>query len=137
MNAHLTNPVERFQQLMDEIQAFANKGVSVANAGELRRFEQHVARLTLELEAAMVAMKLQEMIDSEVVQRQATQRIKGSAKKLRNQGRRPFTIRLRCKMTIRVWAAYWSRSSSSRTNAKHGLYPELAVLGLVCHHTPA
>ena len=137
MNAHLTNPAERFQQLMDKIQAFANKGVSVANAGELRRFEQHVARLTLELEAAMVAMKLQEMIDSEVVQRQATQRIKGSAKKLRNQGRRPFTIRLRCKMTIQVWAAYWSRSSSSRTNAKHGLYPELAVLGLICHHTPA
>ena len=137
MNAHITNPAERFPQLLDEIQAVAAEATSFSNSSELRDFENRVTQLAFDLVGVMVAMKIQQAIDSDQTRRQAAERVNASAKKLRHQGRRPFTIRLRGGVTIQVWANYYSRSSSPRTNAKHGLYPELAVLGIICHHTPA
>lgn len=139
MDIKTTTSDAMVQQILSTIQQLCDQETTCGSAAELKTYEEKVLETVWGLVSALVGRMIQRSIDSQKVKTSARSRVDACPKRMRNRGRRPVTIHLRCGLSVIVYTDYYSRSASARSQEKRrrGLYPALGVLGIICGRTPA
>jgi hypothetical protein len=137
MNSNLTRLDASVHEILATIVELCEEETTCASAAELLKYEEKVVEAVQRLASALVGRTIQQSLDSEPVKAQARRRAAACPKRMRNRGRRPVTLQLRCGVRIVVFVDYYSRSVNANEKRNRGLYPGLGVLGIICGQTPA
>jgi hypothetical protein len=115
-------------EVQTQIETLRHATRRVRNATELTALEQQVTQLTDRLARLLVAETLQQSVDDPQTHQHARSLIQGAGMTIKNQGRRPVTIRTqRGPIVLRV--TYYSRNCD-RGKTHKGLYPALRLLSI-------
>jgi hypothetical protein len=116
------------REVQEQIERHRHAVRRVRNAAELTALEHQVTQLTDRLARLLVAETLQQTVDDPQTNQQARSLIQGAGTTIKNQGKRPVTVRtMRGPVVIRV--SYYSRNCD-RGKTHKGLYPALRLLSI-------
>lgn len=105
---------EAFKEL-DEIR---NTRQSITDPNSLEAAERAILKATDKIAALMTALKIQQAIDSDELREKADELVQSMPDKLKNQGRRPVSIRTSRGAAITVAAPYFSRKKKKDKRRK-------------------
>ena len=116
------------REVQEQIERHRHTARRVRNAAELTTLEQQVTQLTDRLARVLVAETLQQTVDDPQTHQHARSLIQGAGTTIKNQGKRPVTVRtMRGPVVIRV--TYYSRNCD-RVKTSKGSYPALRLLSI-------
>ena len=114
--------------VQEQIERHRHATRRVRNAAELTALEQQVTQLTDHLARLLVAEALQQTVDDPQTHQHARSLIQGAGTTIKNQGKRPVTVRtMRGPVVLR--ATYYCRNCD-RVKTSKGLYPALRLLSI-------
>lgn len=125
----------QIQALMSEITQLSASIEPMETPEQLDTLEQQIHALTRELGDQITALKVQQSINGEALQDKNHQLIKSQPKKQRNVGKRGVNVRFLGGTRVRVVVSYYTQKSTQKKG--RGFYPNLILLGIHDHCTPA
>ncbi len=108
----------QLNQAFKELDEIRNTRQSITDPDSLEAAERAVLKATDKIAALMTALKIQQAIDSDELRKKADELVQAMPDKLKNQGRRPVTIRTSRGSAITVSAPYFSRKKKKDKRRK-------------------
>jgi hypothetical protein len=105
---------EAFKELDD----IRNTRQSITDPKSLEAAERAILKATDKIAALMTALKIQQAIDSDELSEKADELVQSMPDKLKNQGRRPVSIKTSRGAAITVDAPYFSRKKKKDKRRK-------------------
>jgi hypothetical protein len=106
---HIVKIEQQVQDAFKDLEKLYKDRIIVRNANELEGIEREIVAATDKLAGLMTAHKVQQSIDSSELQENATNLVKSSPKKLKNQGPREVEISLARGEPVKIKTNYYSR----------------------------
>jgi len=106
---HILNIEQKIEESFKELEKLYKDRIIVRNATELEAIERKVVAATDKLAGLMTAHKVQHSVDSSVLKQDATNLVKSSSKKLKNQGPREVEISFARGEPVKIKTNYYSR----------------------------
>jgi hypothetical protein len=106
---HILNIEQKIEEAFKELEKLYKDRIIVRNATELEAIERKVVAATDKLAGLMTAHKVQHSVDSSVLKQDATNLVKSSSKKLKNQGPREVEISFARGEPVKIKTNYYSR----------------------------
>jgi hypothetical protein len=106
---HIVKIEQQVQDAFKDLEKLYKDRIIVRNANELEGIEREIVAATDKLAGLMTAHKVQQSIDSSELQEDATNLVKSSPKKLKNQGPREVEISLARGEPVKIKTNYYSR----------------------------
>jgi DNA-directed RNA polymerase specialized sigma subunit len=106
---HIVKIEHQVQDAFKDLEKLYKDRIIVRNANELEDIEREIVAATDKLAGLMTAHKVQQSIDSSELQEDATNLVKSSPKKLKNQGPREVEISLARGEPVKIKTNYYSR----------------------------
>ena len=106
---HIDQIERQVQDAFKELERLYKERIIVRNANELEAIERQIVAATDKLAGLMTAHKVQQSIDSSELQEEATNLVKSSPKKFKNQGPREVEISLARGESVKIKTNYYSR----------------------------
>jgi hypothetical protein len=107
--SHIVKIEQQVQDAFKDLEKLYKDRIIVRNANELEGIEREIVAATDKLAGLMTAHKVQQSIDSSELQEDATNLVKSSPKKLKNQGPREVEISLARGEPVKIKTNYYSR----------------------------
>jgi hypothetical protein len=116
------NQAEELQNQLNEafkeLNEIRNTRQSITDPNSLEAAERAILKATDKIAALMTALKIQQAIDSDELREKADELVQSMPDKLKNQGRRPVSIRTSRGAAITVAAPYFSRKKKKDKRRK-------------------
>ena len=106
---HIVKIEQQVQDAFKDLEKLYKDRIIVRNANELEVIEREIVAATDKLAGLMTAHKVQQSIDSSELKEDATNLVKSSPKKLKNQGPREVEISLARGEPVTIKTNYDSR----------------------------
>ena len=106
---HIVKIEQQVEDAFKDLEKLYKDRIIVRNANELEGIEREIVAATDKLAGLMTAHKVQQSIDSSELQEDATNLVKSSPKKLKNQGPREVEISLVRGEPVKIKTNYYSR----------------------------
>lgn len=106
---HIDKIEQQVQDAFKDLEKLYKERVIVRNANQLEAIERQIVAATDKLAGLMTAHKVQQSIDSSELQQAATNLVKSSPKKLKNQGPREVEVSFARGEPIKIKTNYYSR----------------------------
>lgn len=106
---HIDKIEQQVQDAFKDLEKLYKERIIVWNANQLEDIERQIVAATDKLAGLMTAQKVQQSIDSSELQQEATNLVKSSAKKLKNQGPREVEISFARGDSVTIKTNYYSR----------------------------
>ena len=106
---HIDKIEHQVQDAFKDIEKLYKERIIVRNANDLEAIERQIVAAPDKLAGLMTAHKVQQSIDSSELQKDATNLVKSSPKKLKNQGPREVEISLARGESVKIKTNYYSR----------------------------
>lgn len=106
---HIVKIEQQVQDAFKDLEKLYKNRIIVRNANELEGIEREIVAATDKLAGLMTAHKVQQSIDSSELQEDATNLVKSSPKKLKNQGPREVEISFARGEPVKIKTNYYSR----------------------------
>jgi len=106
---HILNIEQKIEEAFKELEKLYKDRIIVRNATELEAIERKVVAATDKLAGLMTTHKVQHSVDSSVLKQDATNLVKSSSKKLKNQGPREVEISFARGEPVKIKTNYYSR----------------------------
>ena len=109
------------REALEKIEELINLKSTVSTAEELEELEKKIVQATDELASAVTALKLQESLDSAELKGDASDLVDHYPRKMKNQGRRPVTVRALRGPDFEIYTTYYSRKGKKKgkKNRRH------------------
>lgn len=108
----------QLNQALNELDEIRNTRQSITDPNSLEAAERAILKATDKIAALMTALKIQQAIDSDELREKADELVQAMPEKLKNQGRRPVSIRTSRGAAITVAAPYFSRKKKKDKRRK-------------------
>jgi hypothetical protein len=108
----------QINQALKEIEQIRNTRQVITNPDGLEAAERAILQATDKLAALMTALKIQQAVDSDELSERADELVQAMPEKLKNQGRRPVSIRTSRGAAVEVAAPYYSRKKEKDKRRK-------------------
>jgi hypothetical protein len=108
----------QINQALKEIEQIRNTRQVITNPDGLEATERAILQATDKLAALMTALKIQQAVDSDELSERADELVQAMPEKLKNQGRRPVSIRTSRGAAVEVAAPYYSRKKKKDKRRK-------------------
>jgi hypothetical protein len=108
----------QLNQVFNELDQIRNTRQSITDPDGLEAVERAILKATDKIAALMTALKIQQAIDSDELRDKADELVHAMPEKLKNQGRRPVSIRTSRGAAITVAAPYFSRKKKKDKRRK-------------------
>ncbi|BBO85000.1 hypothetical protein DSCO28_69290 [Desulfosarcina ovata subsp. sediminis] len=108
----------QLNQAFKELDEIRNTRQSITDPNSLEGAERAILKATDKIAALMTALKIQQAIDSDELREKADELVQAMPEKLKNQGRRPVSIRTSRGTAITVAAPYFSRKNKKDKRKK-------------------
>lgn len=108
----------QLNQAFKELDQIRNTRQSITDPDGLEAVERTILKATDKIAAMMTALKIQQAVDSDELHEKADELVNAMPVKLKNQGRRPVSIRTSRGAAITVNAPYFSRKKKKDKRRK-------------------
>jgi hypothetical protein len=108
----------QLNQAFIELDEIRNTRQSITDPDRLEAVERDILKATDQIAALMTALKIQQAIDSDELREKANELVQAMPEKLKNQGRRPVSIRTSRGAAVTVAAPYFSRKKKKDKRRK-------------------
>ncbi|GAB6910180.1 hypothetical protein JCM12296A_60370 [Desulfosarcina cetonica] len=108
----------QLNQALNELDEIRNTRQYITDPNSLEAAERAILKATDKIAALMTALKIQQAIDSDELREKADELVQAMPEKLKNQGRRPVSIRTSRGAAITVTAPYFSRKKKKDKRRK-------------------
>jgi vacuolar-type H+-ATPase subunit I/STV1 len=108
----------QLNQAFKELDEIRNTQQSITDPESLEAAERAILKATDQIAALMTALKIQQAVDSDELREKANELVQAIPEKLKNQGRRPVSIRTSRGAAITVDAPYFSRKKKKDKRRK-------------------
>jgi hypothetical protein len=106
---HIDNIEQQVEDAFKDLEKLYKERIIVKNANQLEAIERQIVTATDKLAGLMTAHKVQQSIDSSELQQEATNLVKTSPKKLKNQGPRKVEVSFARGEPVKIKTNYYSR----------------------------
>ena len=104
----------QIQETFQYLENLNKKQVLLKDAKDLEEMEREIVAATDRLASLMAARKIQESLDSDECEAAVSDLVALHPKKLKNQGRRPVSIRLSRGEPVEIKTVYFSRKGKKK-----------------------
>ncbi|MDZ7597459.1 MAG: hypothetical protein U5J82_04010 [Desulfobacterales bacterium] len=108
----------QINQALEEINQIRSTRQVITDPDGLEAAERAILQATDKLAALMTALKIQQAVDSDELAERADELVQAIPQKLKNQGRRPVSIRTSRGAAVEVVAPYYSRKKEKNKRCK-------------------
>lgn len=108
----------QINQALQELDQIRNTRQVITDPDGLEATERAILQATDKLAALMTALKIQQAVDSVELAERADELVQAMPQKLKNQGRRPVSIRTSRGAAVEVAAPYFSRKKEKNKRCK-------------------
>ncbi len=113
----------RINQALKALNEIRNTRQSITDPDGLERVERAILKATDNIAVLMTALKIQQAVDSDELREKASELVQAMPEKLKNQGRRPVSVKTSRGAAVTVSAKYFSRKK--KTEGGYGLIPHI------------
>ena len=110
----------QIQETFQYLENLNKKQVLLKDAKDLEEMEREIVAATDRLASLMAARKIQESLDSDECEAAVSDLVALHPKKLKNQGRRPVSIRLSRGEPVEIKTVYFSRKGKKNEKRRKG-----------------
>lgn len=104
----------QLNQALNELDQIRNTRQSITDPDGLQAVERAILQATDRIAALMTALKIQQAVDSDELREKADELVHAMPEKLKNQGRRPVSIKTSRGAAVQVDAPYFSRKKKDK-----------------------
>ena len=125
------------ESLIKEFQQITLSNLDIRDANSLEELEMELHKKAIRLADFISAMKLQEALNCDELNKAGQDLIKAHPKKMKDMGNRKVMIRMLAGTFVTIEATYYHQKSDSKLQSKKGFYPKLLLLGIHDRSTSA
>jgi hypothetical protein len=104
----------QLNQALNELDQIRNTRQSITDPDGLQAVERAILQATDKIAALMTALKIQQAVDSDELREKADELVHSMPEKLKNQSRRPVSIKTSRGAVVQMSAPYFSRKKKEK-----------------------